>query len=92
MRHTHTHNTPYTTPSLLLSSHLSESSLREFRSRGTQEGHRQRRSSPNYTSTRVREIVGGSDGLSAFFSACTSTDAYSVVSVRDFLCLFRIRV
>ena len=26
-------------------------------------------------------------GLSALFSACTSTDAYSVVSVRDFLCL-----
>ena len=24
-------------------------------------------------------------GLSALFSACTSTDAYSVVSVRDFL-------
>ena len=31
-------------------------------------------------------------GLSALFSACTSTGAYSVVSVRDFLCLFRIRV
>ena len=30
--------------------------------------------------------------LSALFSACTSTDAYLVVSVRDFLCLFRIRV
>jgi len=27
-------------------------------------------------------------GLSALVSACTSTDAYSVVSVRDFLCLF----
>ena len=26
-------------------------------------------------------------GLSALFSACTSTDDYSVVSVRDFLCL-----
>ena len=87
MRHT-----PHTTPSPLLSSHLSESSLREFRSRGTQEGHRQRRSSPNYTYTRVREIVGGSAGLSVLFSACTSTDAYSVVSVRDFLCLFRIGV
>ena len=74
---THTH----TTPSLLLSSHLSESSLREFRSRGTQEGHRQRRSSPNYTSTRVREIVGGSVGLSALFSSCISSDDYSVVCV-----------
>ena len=32
-------------------------------------------------------------GLSALFSTCTSTDAYSVVSVREFLCLlFRIRV
>ena len=88
---THT-TTLHTTPSLLLSSYLSESCLREFRSRGTQEGHRQQRSSPNYTSTRVREIVGGSAGLSALFSACTSTDAYSVVSIRDFICLFRIRV
>ena len=56
-------HTPHTTPSLLLSSHLSESSLREFRSAGTQEGHWQWRSSPNCTSTRVREIVGGSAGL-----------------------------
>ena len=37
--------------------------LREFRSRGTQEGHRQRCSSPNCTSMRVREIVGGCAGL-----------------------------
>ena len=58
-----THTTPHTTPSLLLSSHLSESCLREFRSRGTQEGHRQRRSSTNCTSTRVTEIVGGCAGL-----------------------------
>ena len=56
-------HTTHTTPSLLLSSHLSESSLREFRSRGTQEGRRKRRSSPNCTSTRVREIVGGCAGL-----------------------------
>ena len=35
---------------------------------------------------------GDVPGLSALISACTSTDAYSVVSVRDFLCLFRIRV
>ena len=59
---THT-TTPHTTPSLLLSSRLSENSLREFSSRGTQEGHWQQRSSPNYTSTRVREIVGGCAGL-----------------------------
>ena len=58
-----TQHTPHTTPSPLLSSHLSESSLREFRSRGTQEGRWQRRSSPNCTSTRVREIVGGCAGL-----------------------------
>ena len=38
------------------------------------------------------EESGEVPGLSALFSACTSTDAYSVVSVRDFLCLFRIRV
>ena len=56
-------HTTHTTPSLLLSSHLSESSLREFRSRGTQEGCRQRRSSPNCISTRVREIVEGCAGL-----------------------------
>ena len=34
------------------------------------------------------EESGEVPGLSALFSACTSTDAYSVVSVRDFLCLF----
>ena len=34
------------------------------------------------------EELGEVPGLSALFSACTSTDAYSVVSVRDFLCLF----
>ena len=38
------------------------------------------------------EESGEVPGLSALFSACTSMDAYSVVSVRDFLCLFRIRV
>ena len=38
------------------------------------------------------EESGEVPGLSLLFSACTSTDAYSVVSVRDFLCLFRIRV
>ena len=38
------------------------------------------------------EESGEVPGLSALFSACTSTDAYSVVSVRDFFCLFRIRV
>ena len=58
-----TQPTPHTIPSPLLSSHLSESSLREFRSRGTQEGRRQQRSSPICTSTRVREIVGGCAGL-----------------------------
>ena len=31
------------------------------------------------------EESGEVPGLSALFSACTSTDAYSVVSVRDFL-------
>ena len=34
------------------------------------------------------EESGDVPGLSVLFSACTSTDAYSVVSVRDFLCLF----
>ena len=38
------------------------------------------------------EELGDVPGLSALFSACTSMDAYSVVSVRDFFCLFRIRV
>ena len=36
------------------------------------------------------EESGEVPGLSALFSACTSTDAYSVASVQDFL--FRIRV
>ena len=31
------------------------------------------------------EESGDVPGLLALFSACTSTDAYSVVSVRDFL-------
>ena len=31
------------------------------------------------------EESGEVPGLSALFSTCTSTDAYSVVSVRDFL-------
>ena len=38
------------------------------------------------------EESGDVPGLSALVSACTSTDAYSVVGVRDFLYLFRIRV
>ena len=38
------------------------------------------------------EKSGEVPGLSVLFSACTSMDAYSVVCVRDFLCLFRIRV
>ena len=38
------------------------------------------------------EESGEVPGLSALFYACTSTDAYSVVSVRDFLCLFRLKV
>ena len=38
------------------------------------------------------EELGEVPGLSVLFSACTSMDAYSVVCVRDFLCLFRIRV
>ena len=38
------------------------------------------------------EESGDVPGLSALFSARASTDAYSVVSVRDFLYLFRIRV
>ena len=36
------------------------------------------------------EELGEVPGLSALFSACSSTDAYSVISVRDFICLFRI--
>ena len=34
------------------------------------------------------EESGEVPGLLALFYVCTSTDAYSVVSVRDFLCLF----
>ena len=34
------------------------------------------------------EESGEVPGLSALFAACTSSDAYSVVCVRDFLCLF----
>jgi len=59
---THTHTTHHIISSLESSLEV-RSCLREFRSRGTQEGRRQRRSSPNCTSTRVREIVGGCAGL-----------------------------
>ena len=38
------------------------------------------------------EESGEVTGLSALFFACTSTDAYLVVSVRDFVYLFGIRV
>ena len=39
-------------------------------------------------SEKESEESGEVPGLSALFSTCTSTDAYSVVSVRDFLYLF----
>ena len=39
------------------------SCFRGFRSRGTQDGRWQWCSSPNFTSTRVREIVRGCAGL-----------------------------
>ena len=58
MRHT-----THTTQHIISSLEFSLECLGEFRSRGTQEGRRQRRSSPNCTSTRVREIVGGCAGL-----------------------------
>ena len=38
------------------------------------------------------EESGDVPGLSVLFSACILSDAYSVVSVQDFLYLFRIRV
>ena len=78
-------HTPHTTPSLLLSSHLSETCLREFRSRGTQEGCQQWCSSPICTSHESEEELGDVPDLLALFSACTSTDAYSIVSVQEFL-------
>jgi len=43
----------------------------------------------NYLDSVALSLSSGEvPGLSALFSACTSTDAYSVVSVGDFLCLF----
>ena len=82
----------HTSHLLLLSSHLSESCLREL---GVEV---LRRGAGNGTLLQIvplqeSEVESGDvPGLSVLFSACTSTDAYSVVSVRDFLCIFRIRV
>ena len=80
-------HTPHTsTPQhLLLSSHLSESCLREL---GVDV---LRRGADNGTLLQfvpLQESEGESGdvpGLSALFSAYTSMDAYSVVSVRDLL-------
>ena len=77
--------TPHTSHLLLLSFHLSESCLREL---GVEV---LRRGAGNGTLLQLvhvqesEEESGEVPGLSAFFSACISTDAYSVVSVRDFL-------
>ena len=81
-----THNTPHHQQfTLLLSSHLSESCLREFRGRVLSRGAG---NDALLQFVPLQESEGESGevlGLSALFSACTSTDAYSVVSVRDFL-------
>ena len=71
---THTHHT--------LSTHLSPLELEAFHPRclGRLGGVEEEEESEDES--------GEVPGLSALFSACTSTDAYSVVSVRDFLCLF----
>ena len=77
--------TPHTSHLLLLSFHLSESCLREL---GVEV---LRRSASNGALLQFvplqesEEESGEVPGLSALFSACTSTDAYSAVSVRDFL-------
>ena len=71
--HTHTHLTLATHPSSLGAGGLHPRSL--GRLGGVEE-------------EESEEESGEVSGLSALFSACTSTDAYSVVSVRDFLCLF----
>ena len=56
------------------------------RSRGTKEGHPVIGALLQFVPLQESEEESGEvPGLSALFSACSSTDAYSVVSVRDFL-------
>ena len=56
------------------------------RDRGTTEGHTVVGALLQFVPLQESEEESGEvPGLSALFSACTSTDAYSVVSVRDFL-------
>ena len=64
---------------------MGESCLREFRSRGTQEGCGNGALLQFVPLLESERESGDVLGLSALFSACTSTDAYSVVSVRDLL-------
>ena len=64
---------------------MSENCLREFRSRGTQEGCGNGALLQFVPLHESEEESGDVPGLSVLFSACTSTDAYSVVSVRDLL-------
>ena len=56
------------------------------KSRGTKEGRLVVDTLLQFVPLQESEEESGEvPGLSALFSACTSTDAYSVVSVRDFL-------
>ena len=56
------------------------------KSRGTKEGRLVIDTLLQFVPLQESEEESGEvPGLSALFSACTSTDAYSVVSVRDFL-------
>ena len=56
------------------------------RSRGTKEGHPVVGALLQFVPLQESEKESGEvPGLSALFSACTSMDVYSVVSVQDFL-------
>ena len=85
-------HTPHTSHLLLLSSHFSESCLRELEVEVLRRGVGNGALLQFVPLHESEEESGEVPGMSALFSACTSTDAYSVISVRDFLCLFRIRI
>ena len=75
-----THHT-HTSHLLLLSSHLSESCLRELGVEVLRRGTGNSALLQFVPLHESEEESGEVPGLSALFSACTSTDAYSVVSV-----------
>ena len=75
----------HTSHLLLLSSHLSESCLRELGVEVLNRGADNSALLQFVPLQESEEESGDVLGLSALFSSCTSTDTYSVVSVRDLL-------